>query len=68
MSKERLDKRRDICATSILHKKNISRNGERYKKNREEDEKYVLNYTGSSVTSNKSKSYDHTSSGSCSIQ
>ena len=49
MSKERLDKRRDICATSILHKKNISRNGERYKKNREEDEKYVLNYTGSSA-------------------
>jgi hypothetical protein len=42
-------KPRDICATGTLHKKNINKNGERYTKNREEDETYVLNYTGTAA-------------------
>jgi hypothetical protein len=39
--------RYNLCGTGLLHRKNINKNGERYRKNREEDEKYVLNYTGS---------------------
>ena len=42
----KIQKGRDLCATGILHQKNINKNGERYKKNRREDETYVLNYTG----------------------
>ena len=45
----RIQRRRDLCGTGILHQKNINKNGERYKKNRQEDETYVLNYTGSSA-------------------
>ncbi len=45
----KIQKRRDLCGTGILHQKNINKNGERYKKNRREDETYVLNYTGSSA-------------------
>ncbi len=42
-------KRSDLCGTGTLHQKNINKNGERYKKNRQEDETYVLNYAGSST-------------------
>lgn len=49
MSDTRTDKRYSICGTGTLHKKNIIKNGDRYKKNREKDEKYVLSYTGSSA-------------------
>ena len=47
MSDNRSDARYNLCGTGIFHRKNINKNGERYKKNREEDEKYVLNFTGS---------------------
>jgi hypothetical protein len=42
-------KPRDLCATGTLHKKNINKNGERYTRNREEDETYVLNYTSTAA-------------------
>jgi Pregnancy-associated plasma protein-A len=42
-------KRRDLCAAGVLHQKNINKHGERYRKNRQEDETYVLNYVGSSA-------------------
>jgi hypothetical protein len=48
-TRRRDNARYDLCGTGILHRKNINKNGERYRKNREEDEKYVLNYTGSTA-------------------
>jgi len=39
----------NLCGTGLLHKKNINKNGTRYIKNREEDENYVLNFTGTAA-------------------
>lgn len=39
----------NLCGTGTHHKKNINKNGERYLKNRTEDETYVLNYTGTAA-------------------
>jgi len=41
--------KQNLCGTGLLHKKNINKNGERYLKNRTEDETYVLNYTGTAA-------------------
>ncbi len=38
-----------VCGTDRYHKRNLTVRGERYKRNREEDEKYVLGYTGASA-------------------
>lgn len=38
-----------VCGTDRYHKRNLAVRGERYRKNRDEDEKYVLRYVGSSA-------------------
>jgi Pregnancy-associated plasma protein-A len=39
----------NVCGTDRYHKWNLATRGERYRKNRDEDEKYVLKYMGSSA-------------------
>ncbi|MDR4492268.1 MAG: zinc metalloprotease [Candidatus Nitrosocosmicus sp.] len=42
---------RGLCGTTLLHKRNLEKNGERYRKNRESDEKNILQFTGRSARS-----------------
>ncbi|MDN5846331.1 MAG: zinc metalloprotease [Candidatus Nitrosocosmicus sp.] len=43
------NKGRGLCGTDLLHERNMKLHGERYKRNREADEKNVLRYMGRSA-------------------
>jgi Pregnancy-associated plasma protein-A len=42
---------RGLCGTTLLHKRNLQKHGDRYRRNREADEKNVLQFTGRSARS-----------------